>query len=513
MTTSPTRSEQVSTPAPDLVLNGSRVPLDGVAPHTSLLDWVRERGLTGTKEGCAEGECGACAVLVARPTPAGSPEPTEWVAVNSCLVPVAALDGQEVVTVEGLGAPDDLHPVQREMAERGGSQCGYCTPGFVCSMAAEYYRAGRAPQPAEAPADRVHHDCGPNGFDLHALSGNLCRCTGYRPIRDAAFALGMPDETDPLVARRSVSAPEARRTRIHADGAEFVRPADLAEALELLARHPEALILGGSTDVGVAINLRGLRPPFVMAVDRLPELRELHVGEAEVRIGAALTLREVERGLAGCIPLLDELFPQFASPLIRNAATLGSNLATASPIGDAAPVLLALEASLVLTGPNGDRVVPLERFFTGYRETVRAADELIREIRVPLPLPTTTAFHKVAKRRFDDISSVAVGFALDIEDGTVRTARIGVGGIAATPVRARATEAALEGMRWSPEPVARAAAVLATEGTPISDMRASDRYRRAMLEQSLLALYARYSDPTAVSDPTAASDPEEDATR
>ncbi|MGA8048068.1 MAG: FAD binding domain-containing protein [Dermatophilaceae bacterium] len=508
MTTSPTRSGQVSTPAADLVLNGSRVPLDGVAPHTSLLEWVRERGLTGTKEGCAEGECGACAVLVARPTREGSPEPTEWVAINSCLVPVAALDGQEVVTVEGLGSPEDLHPVQREMAERGGSQCGYCTPGFVCSMAAEYYRADRAPLAAatDSSAEQADHDCGPNGFDLHALSGNLCRCTGYRPIRDAAFALGAPDTHDPLVARRSFPPPDVPRTRIRSGGEEFVRPADLTDALDLLAGHPEALVLAGSTDLGVAINLQGLRPPFVMAVDRLPELRELHVGADEIRIGAALTLSEVERGLAGRIPLLDELFPQFASPLIRNAATLGSNLATASPIGDAAPVLLALEASLVLAGPSGDRVVPLDGFFTGYRETVRAADELIREIRVPLPLAGTTAFHKVAKRRFDDISSVAVGFALDIADGTVRSARIGVGGIAATPVRARATEAALEGMRWSPEPVARAAAVLATEGTPISDMRASDRYRRAMLEQSLLALFARDSGAEPAARPGSAQE-------
>lgn len=509
MTTSPTRSGQVSTPAADLVLNGSRVPLDGVAPHTSLLDWVRERGLTGSKEGCAEGECGACAVLVARPTPEGSPEPTEWVAINSCLVPVAALDGQEVVTVEGLGSPEDLHPVQRELAERGGSQCGYCTPGFVCSMAAEYYRADRAPlapAPTDGAAEPADRDCGPNGFDLHALSGNLCRCTGYRPIRDAAFALGAPDTHDPLVARRAFPPPAVPRTRIRSDGREFVRPADLSEALDLLVRHPEALVLAGSTDLGVTINLSGLRPRFVMAVDRVPELRELQVADDEIRIGAALTLNEIERGLAGRIPLLDELFPQFASPLIRNAATLGSNLATASPIGDAAPALLALEASLVLAGPSGDRVVPLDGFFTGYRETLRATDELIREIRVPLPLAGMTAFHKVAKRRFDDISSVAVGFALDIRDGTVHRARIGVGGIAATPVRARATETALKGMRWSPETVARAAAVLATEGTPISDMRASDRYRRAMLEQSLLALYARESGAEPAARPGSAQE-------
>ena len=469
---------QADSTGPSLTLNGAEALLDDVTPHTSLLDWLRDRGLTGAKEGCAEGECGACAVLVARPTPTDvdgrmtGPEPTEWVAINACLTPVAALDGQEVVTVEGLGSPDHLHPVQHELAVRGGSQCGYCTPGFVCSMAAEFYRPGRG------------------DFDPHALSGNLCRCTGYRPIVDAAHALTEPEPGDPLATRQSAPPPTPRHTHLSAGDAEFVRPRDLAEAVGLLSRHPDALILGGSTDVGVAINLLGLRPSYVLAIDHLPQLRGLHVDDAEIRIGAALTLTEAERGLAGRIPLLDELFPQFASPLIRNAATLGSNLATASPIGDAAPALLALEASVVLSGPDGERTVPLDTFFTGYRQTVRHRDELIREIRVPLPLSPTVMFHKVAKRRFDDISSIAVAFALDVRDGTVTRARIGVGGIAATPIRALATEAALEGMPWSPEPVARAAAVLATEGTPISDQRASDRYRRAMLEQSLLRLFA-----------------------
>lgn len=482
--TSPTAPVPAGEPAhdsPSLVLNGVEVPLEGATPHTSLLDWLRGRGLTGSKEGCAEGECGACAVLVARPasTPGQTPDETaggtEWVAINSCLTPAAALDGQEVVTVEGLGTPEHLHPVQREMAQRGGSQCGYCTPGFVCSMAAEYYRPGR------------------DGFDLHALSGNLCRCTGYRPIVEAAHALGAPEGSDPLAARRSAPPPPPRHTRVTQGDTEFIRPLDLDEAVALLSQHPDALILGGSTDVGVAINLLGLRPSYVLAIDRLPELRGHDVTATEIRIGAALTLSEVDRALAGRIPLLDQLFPQFASPLIRNAATLGSNLATASPIGDAAPVLLALEATLVLTGPDGERVVPLAEFFTGYRRTVRRPDELIREIRVPLPLATTAQFHKIAKRRFDDISSVAVAFALDIVDGTVTRAHIGVGGIAATPVRALATEAALVGMPWSPETVARAAAVLGGEGTPMSDHRASERYRRAVLEQSLLKLFATAS--------------------
>jgi xanthine dehydrogenase small subunit len=355
-------------------------------------------------------------------------------------------------------------------------------------MAAEYYRPDRT----DAPTDQDGHDHehGPNGFDLHALSGNLCRCTGYRPIRDAAFALGRPEDADPFAERRACGAPAPRHTRIEADGARFTRPVDLAEAVRLLAEGQDSLAVAGSTDIGVELNLRGARPPLLVAIDRLPELRRLAVVDGEVCIGAALTLTEVERGLDGRVPLLAELFPQFASRLIRNGATLGGNLGTASPIGDAAPVLLALEASLVLTGPDGERTVPLADYFTGYRETVRVPGELIREVRIPLPLATTTAFTKIAKRRFDDISSVAVAFALDIADGAVARARIGLGGVAATPVRALATEQALEGMPWTLESVRAAAEVLASEGTPLSDHRASDRYRRAMLGQALRRLHA-----------------------
>ncbi|UNX53690.1 FAD binding domain-containing protein [Georgenia sp. TF02-10] len=500
------------------------------APHTRLLDWLRAQGLTGAKEGCAEGECGACAVLVARPD---GPERTRWTAVNACLPPVLAFDGQEIRTAEGLGtapgacAVEDLHPVQREMADRGGSQCGYCTPGFICSMAAEYYRPGRTgpaaandgSRPADAQPDgtardgaapddiqpdhsetgtavageehAADHEHGPNGFDLHALSGNLCRCTGYRPIRDAAYALGAPSPADPLARRQERPAPPARPTHLVTEAAEFRRPATLAELLDLLADRPDAQLLAGATDLGVEVNIRHARPPLVLAVDRLEELRTLDVGPDRIEIGAALTLSEVERGLAGRVPLLDQLFPQFASRLIRNAATLGGNLGTASPIGDAAPALLALDATLVLAGADGEREVPLAEYFTGYRRTVRRPGELIRAVGVPRPLAPAAAFYKIAKRRFDDISSVAVAIAMELDGGTVGRVRIGLGGVAATPLRARATEDALTGRRWDAETAAAVADVLAGEGTPLDDHRASARYRSAMLGQSLLRFYAQ----------------------
>ncbi|MEV7544170.1 FAD binding domain-containing protein [Streptomyces sp. NPDC089915] len=481
--------------AAHITVNGKETPLAPAAPHTTVLDFLRERGLTGTKEGCAEGECGACSVLVARP---GVDRPTDWVAVNACLVPAAALDGQEVVTSEGLatpgepGTPPALHPVQEEMAVRGGSQCGYCTPGFVCSMAAEYYRPDRCAHAGADRADDPEH--GPNGFDLHALSGNLCRCTGYRPIRDAAFAVGEPTGDDPLARRREQAPPEPAATAYTRDDATFLRPATLAEALRLLRERPGAVVVAGSTDWGVEVNIRSRRADCVIAVDRLPELRALDVTSGHIEIGAARTLTEIERRLAGRVPLLAELFPQFASRLIRNSATLGGNLGTGSPIGDSPPVLLALEASVVLADADGEREVPLSEYFTGYRQSVRRPGELIRAVRVPLPLSPVTAFHKIAKRRFDDISSVAVAFALDIQDGIVRKARIGLGGVAATPIRALATEAALEGRAWTRETAEEAARVLRSQGTPMDDHRASAGYRSAMLGQSLLKLYAQTTE-------------------
>ncbi|CAA9400121.1 MAG: Xanthine dehydrogenase iron-sulfur subunit / Xanthine dehydrogenase, FAD binding subunit [uncultured Nocardioides sp.] len=495
---------RTSTTTPGVDVNGSVRVLTGTPPHTTALDWLRSQGLTGAKEGCAEGECGACAIMVARPSTTGDGS-TEWVSLNACLVPAAALDGQEVVTAEGLGTPAALHPVQQEMAVRGGSQCGYCTPGFVCSMAAEFYRSGRSgvPDPvpdapgaegldANAPSADLTHEHGPNGFDLHALSGNLCRCTGYRPIRDAAYALGEPAADDPLARRCDQAPPTGRPTRLASEGAEFVRPADLAEALGILRDRPDAVLVAGSTDWGVDVNLRGVRAPLVVAIDRLPELRGLGVADDEVRIGAALTLTEVERRLDGEVPLLAQLFPQFASRLIRNGATLGGNLGTGSPIGDAAPALLALEADVVLTSVAGERTVPLADYFTGYRQAVREPGELIRELVVPRPLAGLTAFHKIAKRRFDDISSVAVAFAIEVVDGVVDRAAIGLGGVAATPLRARDTEAALVGKPWTDGTVRAAADVLAGEGTPLDDHRASAAYRSEMLGQSLLKLHAEH---------------------
>ncbi|WP_423057747.1 xanthine dehydrogenase small subunit [Brevibacterium linens] len=460
----------------EVTINGTVREFDG-PPHTNALDFLRGQGLTGAKEGCAEGECGACAIMVARPDESGG---TRWTSVNSCLLPAAALDGGEVVTSEGLADGDSVHPVQEEMAVRGGSQCGYCTPGFISSMAAEYYRPDRCE----------------DGFDLHSLSGNLCRCTGYRPIRDAANALGQPAADDALAARRDRPAPSARATDYQrADTAtgtigRYRRPSTLAEAASILSADPEVTVVAGATDWGVEVNIKGARAKNILAVDRLEEMRGIRRTADFIELGASQTLSELERELSGSIPLLGKLFPQFASRLIRNGATIGGNLGTGSPIGDTPPALLALEAELVLTSVRGFRTVALADYFTGYRQTVREADELITAIRIPLPLSPLTSFQKIAKRRFDDISSVAIGYAVDIQDGVIAKARIGLGGVAATPLRATATEALLEGRPWNLETVHAAAETLAAEGTPMDDHRASAKYRTAMLRSSLERFYA-----------------------
>ncbi len=493
----------VSTTAPTdtagAIVNGRACGFDGVSAQTSALDWLRELGLTGAKEGCAEGECGACSVLVARPAGDHDDAGSQWTAINACLIPAASLDGQEVVTAEGLGTTAEMHPVQYEMAMRGGSQCGYCTPGFVCSMAAEYYRPNRGAETESEGGgeghERGHHidrDHGPNGFDLHALSGNLCRCTGYRPIRDAAYALGAPAESDVLAKRSNRRAPDAVPTRLTTASGTYVRASDLEEVLALRAEHPDATLVAGSTDWGVEVNIRGVRAPFVIGIDRVAELRTFEVGDDAVELGAALTLSEIEARLDGRIPLLAQMFPQFASRLIRNGATIGGNLGTGSPIGDTPPALLALEAVVVLASSSGERSVPMAEYFTGYRASVKRADELIRAVRIPVPLSPVTAFHKIAKRRFDDISSVAVGFALTLDEGVVIKARIGMGGVAATPIRARDTEAAIEGRPFTRDVAREAAAVMRREGTPMSDHRASANYRAAMLGTALLKLHAQH---------------------
>jgi xanthine dehydrogenase small subunit len=460
-------------------LNGQTVSVAGTDPQRTLLDHIRDLGLTGAKEGCAEGECGACTVVLVKENGHGS----EYRPVNSCLMLLPMAAGQEIYTVESLGGagfqPADrissgppaagresdyaLHPVQQALAERGGSQCGYCTPGFVMSLFAEYYRPGR------------QGHCEPE-----ALAGNLCRCTGYRPIRDAALALG-PAPDDPFQRRLAQPAP-ALEELAYSDGkARFSRPASLAACLEGMRADPTARLVAGGTDLVVEASLRGASFPRLISLESVPELRALAETDDYVDLGAGLTLNEIGALWRGAPAPFREWLTLFASPLIRNRATLGGNLATASPIGDAAPLLLALDAQVRIAATGAERMEPLAGFFIGYRKTILQPGELIVSIRIPKPVPELLRFYKVAKRKLDDISTVAACLAISRDSaGRVLLARFAYGGVAEVPLRVYDAERAVQGRHWNADTALRAQEAVSRVVRPISDHRGSADYRLAM---------------------------------
>ncbi len=436
-------------------INGTSVLLDAPV-GTTLLDFVRARGLIGAKEGCGEGECGACAVVMVVDAGQGR---AEYQVVNSCLVSLPLAAGHEVYTVESLAADGEACDAQRALAAEGGSQCGYCTPGFVMSLFAEQYRRGRA-----------------GACDPLALSGNLCRCTGYRSIRDAVLAVG---PAPPGAWRARLERPAPRLEELATDG--FWRPSTLDALLSRLTEVGDAVLVAGNTDLGVDANLRGRRFPRVISLELVPELHQLVDDEQSVVIGAGLSLTDVGRRWTRAPAVLHEWLHGFGSPLIRNRATLGGNLATASPIGDAAPLLLALDARVHVAGPGGRRVTPLDTFFTGYRQTVLRPDDVMTAVEIPKPLPALVQFYKVAKRRMDDISTVAAAMAIDRgADGAIRRARFAFGGVAATPVRIVSAERAVTGEPWNEKAVERVQSALGRELSPITDQRGSSAYRLAV---------------------------------
>ena len=444
----------------EFVLNGRTVRARPSWPQMTLLDWLRESGFPGAKEGCAEGECGACAVamVVADPATTHGPAGASFRVVNSCLMFLPMAGGREIVTVEGLAAGGELAEAQQAMAAAGGSQCGYCTPGFVMSLFAEQYRPGRT-----GPCDPL------------ATAGNLCRCTGYRPIRDAALALG-PAPRGPHADRLAQKVAPLPPLSV----AGFTRPSTLGQCLALLAAEPDATLVAGATDLGVEANIRGDRWRHVVDLDAIDELKVLDDGPDSVTVGAALPLADIGRRWTTAPPVVQEWLTLFASPPIRNRATLGGSLATASPIGDAAPLLAALDARVHIAGGAASRrSLPVDAFFTGYRRTALQPGEMLTAIEIPRPLPQFVRFYKIARRRLDDISTVAAAMALDLDDaGTVRRARFAFGGVAATPVRIAEAEEAIAGRAWDGEAVATVQLILDRTLAPLSDHRGSAAYRR-----------------------------------
>lgn len=454
----------------EFVLNGERVRVDDVAATTTLLDWLRRSGRTGSKCGCAEGDCGACTVALVDRDAAGRPT---YRAINSCIALLPMFAGREVVTVEGLAQGGELHPVQAAMVEHYGSQCGYCTPGFVVSLFEAYYRGGGA-----SPAAINDQLC-----------GNLCRCTGYRPIRDAAtsvLAARQPDETDAFAARLKAPVAAPGALEYTGEGETFFRPTTLAELFALQRAHPEAKLVAGATEIGVELNKKFKKFPALISVEGVAELTRIEAKPEAWHLGAAATLTAIEEALAGEYPSIAKMLAVFAARQIRNRATLGGNLVTASPIGDSAPVLLTLDASVVLASAAGERTMKLDEFFVGYRKTQLRPDEVMKAI--VLPRGETTAggtrrvdFQKVSHRRELDISVVAGAFAVDTDAaGVVRRARIAYGGVAVMPLRAKRAEAALEG-RTLADAAKDVAAVLREEFKPIDDVRGSAEYRRGVV--------------------------------
>ena len=452
------------------IRRGGLVSLDHVPPDRTLLQVLREDlGLTGTKEGCGEGDCGACTVVLAEADHGA----LRFRAINSCIRLAHSIDGMALWTVEDLAADDGtLHPAQEAMVQCHGSQCGFCTPGFVMSLFGMYQKHVCQGQPIT------------RALAQEELSGNLCRCTGYRPILDAAQAMAsLPlvrvDEAD-LLSKLELLAPVHPAQEVDL---AYQSPRTLAELLRLRAAHPAAQLVAGCTDVGLWVTKQHRQFAQIIDLTQVEELRQIHIHPQHLMIGAAATLTDAFAALVRERPQLHSFASRFAGLPVRNAGTLGGNVANGSPIGDAMPLLIALGASVVLMSGRGQRELPLENLYTGYRQNVMAADEVLAWIHVPRPAEGQEflRLYKISKRYDDDISAVCLGLHLRIDGGIVQSASIGAGGVAATPVRAVNTEAALTGQPWTLDTVQSAIAVLRAEFSPLSDMRASAAYRTEVL--------------------------------
>ena len=444
------------------LLNGERVELNGVPATRTLLDWLREGcGLTGTKEGCNEGDCGACTVMVSD----GSGTRT----LNACILFLPQLHGKAVRTVEGVSGPGGtLHPVQKAMIRHHGSQCGFCTPGFVVSMACAH-RNGR-------------HD-----FDVQ-LAGNLCRCTGYAPIVRAAEEAASEPVPDWIAEDCALSAAVATGSE---SGASCMAPESADELATLYAAHPDAVLVAGATDVGLTVTKALQEPDRLLFLGGVQDLKFIDVGPKAVRIGAMATFAAVGDMIGDLHPGLGELIRRFGSVQVRNAATIGGNIANGSPVGDSPPALIALGATLHLRRGNDRRDLPLEDFFLDYGVQDRAPGEFVEAVSFPRQADRLRCY-KLSKRFDQDISAVCGCFNIRLQAGRVKEARIAFGGMAGIPKRARHVEDALSGQEWS-EATAKAKAVRDAwerDFTPLTDMRASAAYRleaaRNMLTRAFL---------------------------
>ena len=445
-------------------LNGEEVTLSGVSPTATLLDWLREdRLMTGTKEGCNEGDCGACSVMVTDDR--GSK------ALNACLLFMPQLHGKSIRTVEGVGSPDgSLHPVQQAMITHHGSQCGFCTPGFVMSMV-------------------TAHKNGATDHDVQ-LAGNLCRCTGYAPIIRAAEAVEDLPVPDWLSDETSVG-----KTATASQNQSPFAPRSSDELADIYAKTPQAVLVAGATDVALWVT-KGLRDlEDVIFLEGCTDLKQVEITDDEVRFGAMVDMNTMRDAIAPLHPSYGEMIRRYASQQVRAAATVGGNIANGSPIGDNPPALIALGATLHLRQGNNRRSLALEDFFVDYGKQDRQPGEFVEAVSFARQEDTLRCY-KLSKRFDQDISAVLGAFNITTQDGVVTAARIAFGGMAATPKRASHVEAALIGQPWTPETISTAQAEFDKDFTPMTDMRASDLYRLESARNLLARYYAELNGET-----------------
>lgn len=468
------------------VLDGSittvEFPPDGsLTPTTTVLNYLRDLPEhRGVKEGCAEGDCGACTVVLGDVTPSGT---MRYRAVDSCLVFLPMLHGKHLLTVENLRSTDGaLHPVQLSMVETGGSQCGFCTPGIIMSLFA-LYRNTHHPS-------RTHID--------DALTGNLCRCTGYRPIIEAAAAACVHGGKDHLHSTEQeiatlIGTMPHESIHIKTSHQEYYQPVTLKEALDLKHRHPETIVINGATDIALRVTKKHEVLKRIIDLSAVEELRSVSEDESSLTLGGGLPLTDVLAKVNGLFPALSDMLSVFGSVQIRNLATLGGNLGTASPIGDALPVLMSYNARVVLQSISGKREVPVSDFVKGYRQTDRRIDELITGVVLPkLPPHTVVRSYKVSKRKDLDISTLSSGFRLRLNprNNVVESIRLAYGGMADRVKRARTVEQFLIGKRWERETVEQAMQMMDTEFTPIADARSGAEFRRVAARNLLLKFWS-----------------------
>lgn len=483
----------------EFLLNGRIEKVDQVDPNLSILEWLRTKmRLTGTKEGCASGDCGACTVITGTADQNGS---IRYEAINSCISLLGSLHGKELITIEAFH-DKQAHPVQSNMMEKHGAQCGFCTPGIVMSLTALHANK------------EGHQDI--EEQVMEALSGNLCRCTGYRPIiaagKDAMVEEWTPEASHPAASLCNSSSNTGLES-IHKDSislslantARYDAPVSLDELRSLRRDYPDSRLVAGSTDLALEITQQLKSLEHLISVERVPELKGCTRDGDDLVIGAATTYRNLRASLSDLWPAFDTMLERLGSLQIRNRGTLGGNIANASPIGDMPPPLIALGATLVLDGPDGERQLPLESFFHDYKKTDLKPGEFIHSVRVPAPKDNEQLYiYKVSKRIDDDISAVLGAFRLTIENGTVSDCRLAFGGMAATPARAKKAEAALTGQPWNDASVTKTIEALAGDFTPLSDVRASASYRQQvagnLLRRALLTSSSNTSETLMVTD-------------